>query len=74
MKEGKFRLGIWDAQVQRYKYLQDKLSNSGEMLFSDDRYNSAPLDKERARRLGKEININFIIESFYETILREVVT
>jgi hypothetical protein len=71
MKQDKFRLAIWDAESQQYKYLQDKLSDSGEMLFSDDRYNSAPLDKDRARRLGVEIGVNFIIEPFYETIVRE---
>jgi hypothetical protein len=74
MKKGKFRLGIWDADSQRYKYLQDQISDNGEMVFSDDRYNSAPLEKDRARRLGAEIGINFIIESFYEIIAREGVS
>jgi len=71
MKQDKFRLAIWDAESQQYKYLQDNLSDSGEMIFSNDRYNSAPLDKDRARRLGEQIGVNFIIEPFYETIVRE---
>lgn len=71
MRKDKFRLAIWDADSQRYKYLQDKMSDKGEMVFSDDRYNSAPLENDRARRLGEQIGINFIIEPFYETILRE---
>lgn len=71
MRKDKFRLAIWDADSQRYKYLQDQLSSQGEMQFCDDRYNAAPLEKDRARRLGEEIGINFIVEPFYETILRE---
>jgi hypothetical protein len=71
MRKDKFRLAIWDADSQRYKYLQDQLSDKGEMVFSNDRYNSAPLEKDRARGLGEQIGINFIIEPFYETILRE---
>lgn len=71
MRKDKFRLAIWDADSQRYKYLQDQLSSNGEMVFCDDRYNAAPLEKERARRMGEQIGVNFIIEPFYETILRE---
>ena len=34
MRKDKFRLAIWDADSQRYKYLQDQLSSNGEMVFS----------------------------------------